>query len=58
MKFACVEAKCPVKGKTTPMEISSLLSSICGAAGWIICDTRSQAEMPIIIGGDCDDKYE
>jgi hypothetical protein len=43
-----VEAKCPVKGKTTPMEISLLSSSIWGVAGWMVCDIRSQAEKPTI----------
>jgi hypothetical protein len=45
---SAVGAKCPVKGKATPMENSPLVSSIWGVVGWITCDIRSQAEKPTI----------
>ena len=46
-EFAC-GSQVPRQSKTTPMEISLLLSSISGVAGWVIWDIRSQAEKPII----------
>ena len=55
------EAKCPVKGKTSPMGISPLNREsefppifVYGeVAGWMIWDIRSQAEKPTIEDNNC-----